>query len=168
MNSGRGLKASPDSYEEFGYADEIQHSRSPDAAFALISRERSDAVIADASLPIKTRRGIGAEKSGLSHLQVIVRLPPQPNRAVMVLRPMPGAPPRKSPAVRQGFRGSCNRLIWWSIADWSLDQGCCGSLPLLKVSSGSQVPQKWSVLKVLKGCGPCGVTSPGGVSDWTF
>jgi hypothetical protein len=53
MNSGRGLKASPDSYGEFGYADEIQHSQSPDAAFALISRERSDAVIVDASLPIK-------------------------------------------------------------------------------------------------------------------
>jgi len=53
MNSGRGLKASPDSYGEFGYADEIQHSQSPDAGFALISRERSDAVIVDASLPIK-------------------------------------------------------------------------------------------------------------------
>jgi len=26
MNSGRGLKASPDSYGEFGYADEIQLS----------------------------------------------------------------------------------------------------------------------------------------------
>jgi hypothetical protein len=53
MNSGRGLKASPDSYGEFGYADEIQHFQSPDAAIALISRERSDAVTVDASLPIK-------------------------------------------------------------------------------------------------------------------
>jgi hypothetical protein len=26
MDSGRGLKASPDSYGEFGYADEIQHN----------------------------------------------------------------------------------------------------------------------------------------------
>jgi hypothetical protein len=42
-----------------------------------------------------------------------------------------------------------------SIAHWSLDQGCCGSM----ASSGCQVWQKCSVVKVLNGCGPCGVSN---------
>src|SRR5579871_1821195 len=47
------------------------------------------------------------------------------------------------------------------------DQGCCGSLPLLKVSSGCHVLQKCSAVKVVYGCGPCGLPTPAGVSDWT-
>jgi hypothetical protein len=42
-----------------------------------------------------------------------------------------------------------------SIAHWSLDQGCCGSM----ASNGCQVRQKCSVVKVLNGCGPCGVSN---------
>src|ERR1700728_2241046 len=42
-----------------------------------------------------------------------------------------------------------------SIAHWSLDQGCCGST----ASNGCQVWQKCSVVKVLNGCGPCGVSN---------
>src|SRR5215831_3994528 len=49
---------------------------------------------------------------------------------------------KKRPAMRQGVRVSCNRRFARSIADYSLYQGCCGSLPLLKVSSGCQVAQK--------------------------
>jgi hypothetical protein len=87
--------------------------------------------------------------------------------AVIVLRHMPGAS-QKKPCREAGLlRLLQSTALQWSIADWSLDQGCCGSLPLLKVSSGSQVAQKCWVLKVLKGFGPCGVSSPAGVSDWT-
>src|SRR5262249_2916242 len=71
-------------------------------------------------------------------------------------------PSKKRPAVRQGVRGFCDRSLCVVDADWSSGQGCCGSLPLLKVSNGSQVAQKWSFLKDSNGCGPCGM------SDWTI
>jgi hypothetical protein len=91
-----------------------------------------------------------------------------PNRARNQERPLPtGTPHKKSPAVRQGFRGSRNRLLGVVDRRCSLDQGCCGSLPLLKVSSGSQLAQKCWAEKVLKGLGPCGASSAAGVSDWT-
>jgi hypothetical protein len=67
------------------------------------------------------------QKSGLSHLQVIVRLrhsaPPHAWRS------------KKSPAVRQGVRGSCNRLL--CVVDRRLEFRS-GLLRLIAVVEGEQ------------------------------
>src|SRR5579859_6756155 len=76
--------------------------------------------------------------------------------------------PKERPRRKAGSLRLLRSTALLSIADCCLDQGCCGSLPLLKVSSGCQVAQKCSLVKVSKGCGPRGVSSPGGVSDWIF
>jgi hypothetical protein len=100
------------------------------------------------------------------------RTPPRPGRVrprTAAQLPMLSRARRlqKSPAVRQGVRGSSDRSLCAVDRRLECDQGCCGSLPLSKVSSGCQVSQKCSVLKVSNGCGPCGVSSPCGVSTWT-
>ncbi len=74
------------------------------------------------------------QKSRLSHLQDIVRLPPWPNRAVIVLRPMAGAPQKKP--CREAGRPNLLRSISLLVdRRWEFGSGL---LRLIAVIEGEQ------------------------------